>query len=60
MKRGNHHRRRDWQMAALRRCVSREAYKALARDFIRTSQRSRQAGLKAAKTLKQQQWRKAA
>jgi hypothetical protein len=38
------------QIAALRRCKSKDAYKALVRELERVAERSRQAGLKAKQT----------
>jgi hypothetical protein len=40
------------QIAALRRCASKDAYKALSRELERQAERSREAGLKAAETTK--------
>lgn len=39
------------EKAALRRCTTRDAYKVLARHFLRTGKRSHRAGLKAAATV---------
>jgi hypothetical protein len=40
------------EIAALRRCKSKDAYKALVRELERVAERSRQAGLKAKATVR--------
>ena len=41
------------ELLALQRCTTRDAYKVLARYFMRTGKQYRSAGLKAAATAKQ-------
>lgn len=41
------------ELLALQRCTTRDAYKVLARYFMRTGKQSHRAGLKAARTVKQ-------